>query len=102
VAPLMAGLSKGMSGDAVQIALGTLARELHLAMKRSQDGVDFLNLHTNAELLTDFGITDTDANQLRAAFESLDVLWKVYRGADPLLAPRNFRAEVRRIAGLGF
>jgi hypothetical protein len=98
----MAGLSKGITGDQVQITLGTIARDLHVAMKRSQDGVDFLALHNDQELLADFGITAGDAAQLRAAYDALDALWRIYRGADALPVARNFRSDVRKIAGLGF
>lgn len=98
----MAGLSKATSGDQVQITLGTIARDLHVAMKRSQDGVDFLALHDDTELLADYGISTADAAQLRAAYAALDALWRIYRGADALPAARNFRQDVRRIAGLGF
>jgi hypothetical protein len=98
----MAGLSRGISGDQVQITLGTIARDLHQAMKRTQEGVDFLAANTDQDLLTDYQISGADAALLRAAYTDLDELWRIYRGADPLPAAKNFRQTVRRIFGLGF
>lgn len=98
----MAGLSKSTSGDQVQITLGSIAKDLHVALKRSQDGVDFLQLNDDAALLSQYGISAADAAQLRASYDAMDVLWRVYRGQDALPTARNFRQDVRRIAGLGF
>lgn len=98
----MAGLSKGISGDQVQIILGTIARDLHLALKRTQDGVEFLGANDDADLIRDYGIEATDAAALRAAYTDLDELWRIYRGQAALAAPKNYRTTVRRIFGLGF
>lgn len=98
----MAGLSRGITGDQVQIQLGTMARNLHLALKATQDGVEFLGANTNAELLATYQIADADATALRDAFTDLDQLWGIYRGQQTLATAKNFRQTVRRIFGLGF
>lgn len=98
----MPGLSAGMTGDQVQIVAGTIARDLHVALKRTQDMVEFLNANTNADLLAIYGITDPDATALRDAYNDLDQLWLVYRGSQALATPKNFRQTIRRIFGLGF
>jgi hypothetical protein len=98
----MAGLSKGMTGDQVQVTLGTQAKNAHKALKDALDGHDFLQGLSNQELLADYGISNADADKLRAGMSALNDLWRIYRGQDALAAPRDFRTDTKPIMGLGF
>jgi len=98
----MAGLSKGMTGDQVQVTLGTLAKAAHKALKDATDGDDFLKGLSDADLLADYGISNADAAKLRAGMSALNDLWRIYRGQDALPVARDFRTDVKPIMGLGF
>ena len=98
----MAGLTKGTTGDAVQIALGQIAKDVQQSLEAVQKAARFMAQNSDAELLADYGISSEDAALLRSAISDLDDLAKVYRGQQAVATARNFNQNVRRIVGLGF
>lgn len=100
----MPGLNQpgATSGQQVQISLGEMVRNVHVALARAQQGVEFLANNSDADLLRDFQINAQDARALRDAFTELSDLYRTYRGERPQPEPRNFHARAARVYGLGF
>lgn len=97
----MPGLGNTISSAEVNSRLGQIARDVHVSMSRVAEGLEFLDAHDNNALLQQFQVVGPDASELRAAFEDLRTLLRVYRGEQALPTPVELRVRVRRIAGLG-
>lgn len=87
------------TGSTTQIWLSTLAGNMHEALKRAQDGVEFLGIHNDAGLLQWFNIANSDATILRASYADIQTLWDIYRGAATLGTVKNFRNSLGQIFG---
>lgn len=94
----MAGLE--VSKNSLDEAMGTAARDLHVAFRRLREVGEFLATKTDAEL-EQLGYTTPEVTGIKSAFDDLTTLYRVYTGAQALANPTDFRRFLRRLYGLG-
>lgn len=102
------GLNVQLTGQALNIWVGEVARDVHQAVNRRADQVvEYFNAVSNAELLAPpFNLPQADIDTLKAVAAALDQLRRIYRGQDPISvdgAPvnKNFRTDIRKVIGTG-
>lgn len=97
----MAGVR--LTKDQVNDRLGQALLDVNMALTHAQQlKGDFLHL-SDEELGegTGLGFTAQEITLIRGAFDDMDDLFKIYRGAMTLPTERNFRARARKLWGLG-
>lgn len=95
------GLNNSLTANEVNMRAGRVAKALHEAFEDVTLMQDFFQTWNDSEL-AGYGLSQTDIDLLRAAFNDLDLLRQIYRGQQPLAVPQNFRSNARKIWGFGF
>lgn len=98
----MAGVR--LSKDQVNDRIGQALLDVNVALNKVQAlKGDFLHLSDEelGEGVGGLGFTAGEITLIRGAFDDMDDLFKIYRGAMTLPAERNFRARARKLWGLG-
>lgn len=86
-------------GDADTI-LGQALRDVNAALIKTAALRDFLQTRSNQELL-DLGYSQGEVDAMISAFNDMDQLWKIYRGAQALAEAKDFRQFAKRLWGFG-
>jgi len=86
-------------GDADAHA-GSIAQALDKAMTDVLDFNDWLTSHTDTDLEA-LGYTPEDIALLRSAYVDAKLLADIFYGREPLAAPKDFTAFLKRIWGFG-
>lgn len=81
-------------------AMGTAARDLHVAFSRLVEVGQFLAGKTDAELEA-MGYTTLEVTGIKSAFSDLTTLYRIYTGQATLATATDFRRFLRRLYGLG-
>lgn len=99
------GLGVQLNANEIQVRIGTIARDVHVALERVAGGKLFMDRYTDAELASLFSISGTDAAALRLAMDALWDIHEVYVGnrenGDPAVL-FDFRTQTSPVFGLGF
>lgn len=94
----MAG--KTLTRSDIDQAVGDAMLQVNLALVRAEAVRDGLSAYSDAEIKA-LGYEDADVALIRSALNDMDQLWKIYKGAQPLVDAKDFRAFAKRLWGLG-
>ena len=84
----------------VDLTIGDATRDVNVALKRVEDLRDGLQARTDQELV-DLGYGTEDVTLIRASMEDMHTLWQVYRGSQAQTPAKDFRANIKKLWGLG-
>lgn len=91
-----------LSKDQVNDVIGQALLDVNVALTNAaQIKSDFFHLSDNDLGTNGLGFTADEITLLRAAFDDMEQLYRIYRGQDPLPASKNFRQNIRKLWGLG-
>lgn len=90
-----------LTKDYIDDVLGQALLDVHTALTKVEAIRDnFVQPRSDAELEA-LGYTPAEVAQLKAAFDDMDTLWKIYRGGALPPASVDFRRNAKKLWGLG-
>jgi hypothetical protein len=94
----MAG--KALSRSDIDQAVGDAMLRINKDLNYVEAIRDGLQAYSDQEI-KDLGYSDAEVATIRSALADMDQLWKIYKGAQPLTDPKDFRQFAKRLWGLG-
>lgn len=95
------GLTSDVSKGTVDFQLGTISKNLNLAMEAIDNFKFFIDTTVDADLQA-LGYTVDEITLLRTCAADMEELKNIYAGAATLATAKDFRAFIRRVWGTGY